>query len=136
MLASSHDQVRLAAELRQQFGAGSVQTFGGEGDGFLPAFQNAAFLLEHAHGRVRVAAVDIAFGLTQRDRCPLVHVFVGEGRALHDRHLRGPEGERRFLAAPHRDGRRLLAGDGLGHVGPAKKGNVGIGLTRAGSGWP
>ena len=28
----------------------------------------------------------------------------------------------------------LLAGDGLGHVGPAKRGNVGIGLTQAGSG--
>ena len=29
---------------------------------------------------------------------------------------------------------RLLAGDGLGHVGPAKRGNVGIELTPAGSG--
>lgn len=35
VMASSHDSLQLAAELRQRFGAGAVQVFGGEGSGSL-----------------------------------------------------------------------------------------------------
>src|SRR5690606_31796592 len=56
------------------------------------------------HSRVRVAAVDVAFGSTERHVAPHVEIVVTERDAMHHRDLGSPRYAHAFLAAPDRLG--------------------------------
>ena len=49
----------------------------------------AHLLFEDLHGRVGVAAVDVARFLAQGNLLPLIHILVAKGYAVDHRHLGG-----------------------------------------------
>ena len=97
-----------AAQQRQQR-VGDRRHAGRERGGGSAALERAHLLLEGGDGGVGVASVDVALGLAERHRPPLVEVGVAERDRADDRHLGGAIHERTFLTSP--DG---VGGEGAG----------------------